>query len=91
MALAEEGGLKLAEMVAEILRAGPGLSLARAYEMSDQLRDQAPFETFMGLLQRGVAAAVIAQALGRLAAETEAVNMDRRQALVAGLALFRAA
>jgi DNA polymerase-3 subunit delta' len=117
LALAEEGGLKLAEMVAEILRAGPGLSLARAYEMSDQLRDQAPFETFMGLLQRGVAAAVsatlrgtadavqarlvgskspqawaeIAQALGRLTVETEAVNMDRRQALVAGLALFRAA
>jgi DNA polymerase-3 subunit delta' len=115
LALAEEGGLKLAGMVDEVLRAGPEIALSRAYEMSDSLRDQAPFETFMGLLHRGIAAAVsahvrgtadavqralvahrgpawwaeVAQRIARLADETERANMDRRQALVAGLAMMR--
>ncbi len=115
--LAEEGGLKLAEMAGEILQAGADISLIRAYQISDSLRDQAPFETFMGLLHRGLAAAVsaylrgtadpaqtrliesrtpyawaeTAQKLAQLAFETERANMDRRQALIAGLALFRAA
>jgi DNA polymerase-3 subunit delta' len=115
LALAEEGGLKLAGMVAEVLAAAPDFPLLRAYAFSDALREQAAFETFMGLLQRGVAAAVAAhvrgtadaaqarlvaarsvvglaetaQALGRLVDETERVNMDRRQAVVAGLALLR--
>jgi len=117
LALAEEGGLKLAAMVNEILAAGPAISLIRGYEMSDSLREQAAFETFMGLLHRGIAAAVsayirgtadatqhrlietrtpvhwaeTAQALARLTDETERVNMDRRQALIAGLALLKAA
>jgi DNA polymerase-3 subunit delta' len=117
LALAGEGGLKLASMVAEVLHAGTSITLTRAYEISDQLRDQAPFETFMGLLHRGIATAVSAYARGtadeaqhrlvqsrgpqqwaetaaqlaQLAFETEKANMDRRQALVAGLALVRGA
>ncbi len=115
LALAEEGGLKLAGMVYEVLQAGPAIALARAYEMSDSLRDQAPFETFMALLHRGIAAAVsayirgtadatqhalvesrsparwaeTAQRLAQLTDETERSNMDRRQALIAGLALLK--
>jgi DNA polymerase-3 subunit delta' len=115
LALAEEGGLKLAGMVREVLAAGPEISLIRAYEMSDSLRDQAPFETFMGLLHRGIATAVsaylrgtadpaqhalvesrtpqdwaaTAQRLAHLTYETERSNMDRRQALIAGLAMLR--
>jgi DNA polymerase-3 subunit delta' len=117
MALAEDGGLKLAAMVGEVLTAGPEIALTRAYEMSDALRDQAAFETFMALLQRGIAAAVtatlrgtadavqarlvaastplrwaeVAEGLARLASDTERANMDRRQAVVAGLAMVRAA
>jgi DNA polymerase-3 subunit delta' len=117
LALAEEGGLKLAAMVGEVLEAAPDFPLLRAYEMSDALREQAAFETFMGLLQRGISSAVgaslrgtadagqarlvatksvlewaeTAEALGRLANETERSNMDRRQAVVAGLAMLRGA
>jgi len=116
-ALAEEGGLKLADMAGEVLAAGAGISLIRAYQISDSLRDQAPFETFMSLLHRGVAGAVsaylrgsadpmqtklieskgpyawaeTAQKLSQIAFETEKANMDRRQALIAGLELFRGA
>jgi DNA polymerase-3 subunit delta' len=115
LALAEEGGLKLAGMVAEVLQAGPSIALTRAYEISDSLREQAPFETFMGLLHRGIATAVsayvrgiadrtqrslvesrsparwaeVAQRLSQLTFETERSNMDRRQALVASLALLK--
>jgi len=64
LALAEEGGLKIAGMVAEVLQAGPAMPLTRAYEMSDSLREQAPFETFMGLLHRGIASAVSAYIRG---------------------------
>ena len=117
LVLAEEGGLKLASLVHEVLEAGPDIALTRAYEMADSLRDQAPFETFMGLLHSGIASAVsasvrgtadaaqrrlvesrsalrwaeTADAIARLADETERSNMDRRQATVAGLALIRAA
>ncbi len=116
LALAQEGGLKLAALVGEVLRAGPEIDLLRAYAMADTLREQAAFETFMGLLQRGIASAVTAslrgtadpvqdrlvrsrsplrwaetaEAIGRLALETERSNMDRRQATVAGLALLKA-
>ena len=116
LALAEEGGLTLAALVGEVLGAGPDIDLLRAYEVADSLREQAAFETFMGLLQRGIAWAVsasirgtadtvqsrlvgsrsplrwaeTAEAIGRLADETERSNMDRRQAIVAGLALLRA-
>ena len=116
LALAEEGGLKLAALVGEVLQTAPDIDLLRAYEMADSLREQAAFETFMGLLQRGIASAVsaslrgtadtvqsrlvqsrsplrwaeTAEAIGRLADETERSNMDRRQATVAGLALLKA-
>jgi len=115
LALAEEGGLKLAGLVREVLQAGPDITLTRAYEMSDSLREQAPFETFMGLLHRGIAAAVsayvrgtadntqqafvesksparwaeTAQSLAQLLFETEKSNMDRRQALIAGMAMIK--
>ena len=115
LALAEEGGLRIATMVDEVLQAGPEISLSRGYEIADALRDQAAFETFMGLLHRGVAACASAAMRGRanatqvptaqaksplrwaetagairsLADETERANMDRRQAVIAGLALIR--
>ena len=115
LALAEEGGLAIQAMVDEALDAAPNFPLLRAYEFADRLREQAPFETFMGLLQRAIARALSAQARGqaiprekrlaslcspaarpeipniltRLVAETEALNLDRRQAVVAGLALLR--
>ena len=104
LALADGGGLKLAGMVAEVLAAGEAMSLLRGYEMADALRDQAAFETFMGLLARGLAESAVravarggaalrlaetASAVQALLAETERVNMDRRQAVIAGLALVR--
>ena len=104
LALAEGGGLKLAGMVEEVLAAGADMSLLRGYEMADALRDQAAFETFMGLLARGLAESAVravarggaalrlaetASAVQALLAETERVNMDRRQAVIAGLALVR--
>ena len=115
LTLAEDGGLALHAMVEEALQAAPNLPLLRAYEFADRLRDQAPFETFMGLLHRAIARALSAQArnqatatqsrlatlhppsvwgeitdrLTRLTTETEALNLDRRQAVVAGLALLQ--
>ena len=115
LALAEEGGLRLAGMVGEVLALGSAFPLQRAYQMADSLREQAPFETFMGLLRIGIERAVLADARGtadpaqaalarlrpasawseacaqlrRLLEETEFANLDRRQAVVAGLALVR--
>jgi hypothetical protein len=99
LALAEEDGLTIAGLVDEVLAAGEGVMLTRAYEIADALREQAPFETFMSLLYRGVARgarengdarrATVAVELSQLAYETERSNMDRRQALVAGLAKLR--
>jgi DNA polymerase-3 subunit delta' len=99
LALAEEDGLTIAGLVEEVLAAGQGVRLTRAYEIADALREQAPFETFMALLYRGVARgaraggdarrAAVAAELAQLAYETERSNMDRRQALVVGLAKLR--
>ncbi len=112
LALAEEGGLKIARMVEEVLAAGPDFVTLRGYEMADSLRDQGAFETFMGLLARGLARAAgfmvrgqanpgppqtrsafhLAEAsagIQHLLRETEHANMDRRQAVIAGLALVR--
>ncbi len=103
LALAEDGGLKIAGMVGEVLAAGPDVSLLRGYEMADALRDQVAFETFMGLLARGLAGAAVragakggalrlaeaASGVQALLVETERANMDRRQAVIAGLALVR--
>ena len=117
LTLAEEGGIRLAGMVQEVLEAGSGFAMPRAYAIADALREQAPFETFMGLLSRFISAAVtsairgtadplqariagarppaawgeVVQQLTRLLDETERFNLDRRQAVVAGLALVRGA
>ncbi len=104
LALAEDGGLRVAGMVEEVLAAGPEFPLLRGYEMADALRDQAAFETFMGLLARGLAGAAVREVrqgggglrwaeasacVRQLLEETERVNMDRRQAVISGLALVR--
>ncbi len=104
LALAEDGGLKIAGMVEEVLAAGRGMDLLRGYAMADALRDQAAFETFMGLLARGLAGLAVravaqggpalgfaeaSAAVQALLGETERANMDRRQAVIAGLALVR--
>ena len=104
LALAEEGGLKIAVMVQEVLAAGPEMKLLRGYEMADALRDQSAFETFMGLLARGLAGEAVrcvtqgqsglhfaeaSSSVQLLIQETERANMDRRQAVIAGLALVR--
>jgi DNA polymerase-3 subunit delta' len=85
LTLAAEGGVKLAGMVAEILREGPAIDLARGYEIADPAQRR--------LIQSRSPAhwAETAQSLSRLADETERANMDRRQALIAGLALLRGA
>jgi DNA polymerase-3 subunit delta' len=112
LSLAEDGGLEIHAMVQEALA---GIPLLRAYEFADRLRDQAAFETFMGLLRAAIARAVtasirattapredrliatrplaawpdITDRLTRLTTETELLNLDRRQAVVAGLALLQ--
>jgi DNA polymerase-3 subunit delta' len=112
LSLAEDGGLAIHALVQEALS---GIPLVRAYEFADRLRDQAAFETFMGLLRAAIARAVtatlrataapgearliatrplaawpdITHRLTRLATETEHLNLDRRQAIVASLALLQ--
>ena len=91
--LAEEGGLQVVSLVREVLAAGPDISLLRAYEMADLLRDQAPFETFLGLLQSGIAAAVGASLRGtadpaqaRLVGARSALHWAETAAAIAQLA-----
>ena len=62
--LAEEGALTLAALVRSIL-AAPRLPVARMHEVADQAtRGDTAFETFMGLLQSGLADAVRRAARG---------------------------
>jgi DNA polymerase-3 subunit delta' len=115
LALADQGGLAIAGLVAEVLGALPQIKLLRGYEIADQLREEAAFDLFFSLLLAGIAGAVSAQlrgladpvqariaalrapaawgevwsALTRLHDETGRFNLDRRQAVVAGLALLR--
>lgn len=64
--LAEEGGLKIAALVDEVLSALPDLRPARAYTLADTLlREEAGFSTFMDLLRAALAAAVRAAVRGR--------------------------
>lgn len=113
--LAEEEGLRLADLVEEVLRAAPALDPARALDVADRLgKSETAFGTFMDLLQRGIAHAVrdslrgragperermvaalsldawgdVWHGLSRLRDETERFNLDKRQAIVSGLALF---
>jgi len=115
LALAEQGGLQIAALVAEVLTGLPGFPVLRAYEMSDKLKEEASFELFFSLLRGEIAnaltanlrgAADVAQAriatlrppaewgalwsrLGDIQRETDQHNLDRRQAVVAGLSLLR--
>jgi DNA polymerase-3 subunit delta' len=60
LALAGQGGLAIAGMVAEIMAAQPRFSLLRGYEMADALRDEVAFDMFFALLRQAIAAAVTA-------------------------------
>jgi DNA polymerase-3 subunit delta' len=60
LALAGQGGLTIAGMVAEIMAAQPRFSLLRGYEMADSLRDEVAFDMFFALLRQAIAAAVTA-------------------------------
>ena len=66
LALAEGGGVAVADLVGEVLDALPDVSAARAHEVADVLgRDEEAFSTFMELLRAGVAASVREVARGR--------------------------
>jgi DNA polymerase-3 subunit delta' len=58
LALAGQGGLAVAGMVAEIMAAQPRFSLLRGYEMADSLRDEVAFDMFFALLRQAIASAV---------------------------------
>ena len=64
IALAEQGGLAVAGLVAETLSALPHFPLLRGYEMADALREETSFELFFSLLRAGIAAAVGAHLRG---------------------------
>ncbi len=59
LALAEEQGVEVAALVADVLRAAPDVPLLRAHEVADKLaRSDAGFAAFMGLLRDAIGAAV---------------------------------
>ncbi len=76
LALAEQGGLAIAGMVAEVMAALPAFNLLRAYDMADALRDEVAFDMFFTLLRQAISAAVTAQLRGAA---------DAAQARLAGL------
>lgn len=64
--LAEEGGVGIAALVDEVLRAAPSIPLNRAYELADKLaRSDAGYSTFMDLLRDRLGSAVREAARGR--------------------------
>jgi DNA polymerase-3 subunit delta' len=66
LALAEGGGVAVADLVGKVLDALPDVSAKRAHEVADALgRDEDAFSTFMDLTRAGLAAAVRAAARGR--------------------------
>jgi DNA polymerase-3 subunit delta' len=66
LALAEGGGVAVADLVGQVFEALPDLSPLRAHEVADALgRDEDAFSTFMDLLRSGVAASVRGAARGR--------------------------
>ena len=66
LALAEEQGVEVAALVADVLRAAPNVPLLRAYEVADKLaRSDAGFAAFMGLLRDAISAAVRNAARGQ--------------------------
>jgi len=57
--LAEEQGVRIAGLVADVLRAAPNLPVLRTYEVADELaRNDAGFATFMDLLRDAIGTAV---------------------------------
>ncbi len=66
LALAEEQGIEVAALVADVLGAAPNMSLLRSYEVADKLaRSDAGFAAFMGLLRDAISAAVRNAARGQ--------------------------
>jgi DNA polymerase-3 subunit delta' len=66
LALAEGGGVAVADLVGQVLDALPDVSATRAHAIADALgRDEDAFSLFMDLLRAGVAAAVRGVARGR--------------------------
>jgi DNA polymerase III subunit delta' len=66
LALAEGGGVGIADLVGQVLDALPDVPPKRAHEVADALgRDEDAFSTFMDLTRAGIAAAVRAAARGR--------------------------
>ena len=66
LALAEEGGVALAGLVADVLKDVPRVPVLRAYEVADKLaRTEGAYSTFMDLLRAAISAAVRAAARGR--------------------------
>jgi DNA polymerase-3 subunit delta' len=64
LAMAEQGGLAVAGMVAEVVGALPRFSLLRGYEMADGLKEEANFDLFFSLLRGFIARAVRAYLRG---------------------------
>jgi DNA polymerase III subunit delta' len=59
LALAEEQGIEIAALVADVLRAAPKLPVLRGHEVADRLaRSDAGFATFMDLLRDAISAVV---------------------------------
>jgi DNA polymerase-3 subunit delta' len=66
LALADGGGVAVADLVGKVLDSLPDVSARRAHDVADALgRDEDAFSTFMDLTRAGVAAAVRAAARGR--------------------------
>ena len=66
LALAEEQGVEVAALVADVLRAAPNVPVLRAYEVADKLaRSDAGFAAFMSLLRDAISAAVRNAARGQ--------------------------
>jgi len=65
LALADGGGVAVADLVGKVLDSLPNVTAKRAHEVADALgRDEDAFSTFMDLTRAGVAAAVRAVARG---------------------------
>ena len=59
LALAEDQGIAIAALVADVLRAAPNLPVVRAYEVADKLaRNDAGFAIFMNLLREAISSAI---------------------------------
>ena len=66
MVLAEEQGVAIGALVADVLRQAPEVPAARAYEIADRLaRSEGGFSTFMAMLRQAVGAAVRGVARGQ--------------------------